>query len=249
MKLFDFLSGRKNREKTLGAGASVPKHIAFICDGNRRWAKERLLPPLEGHRAGIKNFEGLVDWFVARGVETVSFFIFSTENWDRSKDEIDFLMRLFIEELTHNLKHAVEKNLRYKVIGSRDRIPKELADLCDELEEKSKGGTKGTVVFALNYGGRDEIARAVEKSGAGFRSEMDTADLPDIDMMVRTSNERRISNFMLWKLAYAELYFIKPHWPELVKSEKLWRDILDEFARRNRRFGGGIEKNYSGNKV
>ncbi len=232
----------------------IPKHIAFICDGNRRWAEHRGLPPLMGHRAGISNFENLVDWFIARGVTTITFFIFSTENWNRSDEEVNFLMDLFYSELSKNMKHAVEKNLRYRVIGSRERLPKKLADLCDKLEEVSAENTNGTVVFALNYGGQDEIVRAVNAAIENgkpvdketFETFMDTGDLLPIDLMVRTSNENRISNFLLWKLAYAELLFVPEHWPDLVKSEKLWQRVLDEYTKRDRRFGGGKKKNYSG---
>ena len=234
----------------------IPQHIAFICDGNRRWAENRGLPPLMGHQAGIANFENLVDWFLKRGVSTVSFWLFSTENWNRSQEEIDFLMDLFYTELKKNLKNAIEKNLRYRVIGSRDRLPEKLAKLCDELEEKSAEHTGGTVVFALNYGGKDEIVDAVNAAIENgepvtketFETFMDTGDLLPIDLMVRTSNEYRISNFMLWKLAYAELLFVPEHWPDFVKSEKLWQYTLDEFAKRNRRFGGGKKANYSGKK-
>ena len=232
----------------------IPQHIAFICDGNRRWAEMHGLPPLEGHRAGISNFENLVDWFIKRGVTTITFYIFSTENWNRSEEEVNFLMNLFIAEMEKNMKNAMEKNLRYRVIGSRERLPKKLAKLCDELEEKSAENTAGTVVFALNYGGQDEIVRAVNaaiKEGKPvdketFETYMDTGDLLPIDLMVRTSNENRISNFLLWKLAYAELLFIPEHWPELVRSEKLWQHVLEEYQKRDRRFGGGKKKNYSG---
>ena len=234
--------------------ARLPKHIAFICDGNRRWAENRGLPPLMGHRAGIANFENLVDWFITRGVTTVTFWIFSTENWNRSQEEVDFLMDLFHQELKKNMKHALEKNLRYRVIGSRDRLPESLARLCDELEDSSAENTGGTVVFALNYGGRDEIVNAVNAAIAAgtpvdrdtFETFMDTADLLPVDLMVRTSNEYRLSNFMLWKLAYAELLFIPQHWPDFVKDEKLWQFTLDEFAKRERRFGGGKKANYAG---
>ena len=254
--MFKFL--KKKNSVVENVPDKIPQHIAFICDGNRRWAKERGLPPLMGHRAGINNFENLVDWFIAHGVSTVTFFIFSTENWDRSKEEIDFLMNLFYSEMKKNLKHAIEKNLRYRVIGSREKLPAKLAKLCDELEEKSSENTAGTVVFALNYGGQDEIVNAVndvlkagEKSIAKseFEAFMNTGDLLPIDFMVRTSNECRISNFLLWKLAYAELLFVPYHWPELVKSKKHWSEILEEFAKRNRRFGGGKEKDYSGKKA
>lgn len=234
----------------------IPQHIAFICDGNRRWAEQRGLPPLKGHQAGISGFEHLVDWFIKHGVSTITFFIFSTENWSRTKEEVDFLMDLFYTEMKQNLERATERNLRYRVIGSRERLPKKLADICDKLEDMSAENTGGTVVFALNYGGQDEIVRAVNlaiENGEpvdkeSFETFLDTGDLLPIDLMVRTSNEHRISNFLLWKLAYAELLFIPEHWPELVKSEKIWQQILLEYTKRDRRFGGGKKKNYLGNK-
>ena len=251
--MFNFL--KKNKNKNIES-TKIPQHIAFICDGNRRWAESRGLPPLMGHRAGIANFENLVDWFMARGVSTITFFIFSTENWNRSDEEVNFLMDLFYSELSKNMKHAVEKNLRYRVVGSRERLPKKLAELCDELEKTTEENTNGTVVFALNYGGQDEIVRAVNMAIENgkhvdkdtFETFMDTGDLLPIDLMVRTSNENRISNFLLWKLAYAELLFVPEHWPELVKSEKLWQHVLNEYTKRDRRFGGGKKKNYSGKK-
>ena len=244
------------KKKTAPVQTKIPKHIAFICDGNRRWAENRGLPPLMGHRAGISNFETLVDWFIERGVTTITFFIFSTENWNRSKEEVDFLMDLFYEELNKNLKHALEKNLRYRVVGSREKLPKKLANMCDKLEKESSENTNGTVVFALNYGGQGEIIDAVNaaiKNGEPvtretFETYLDTGDLLPVDLMVRTSNEFRISNFLLWKLAYAELLFVPEHWPDLVKSEKLWQFVLDEYSKRNRRFGGGKKANYSGKK-
>lgn len=252
LKLFT----KKKSDNVQAAAPRVPQHIAFICDGNRRWAENRGLPPLAGHKAGISNFENLVDWFIARGVTTITFFIFSTENWNRSDEEVNFLMDLFYTELKKNMQHAVEKNLRYRIIGSRTRLPEKLAELCDELEQTSAENTGGTVVFALNYGGQDEIVTAVNaaiKNGTPvdketFETFLDTGDLLPIDLMVRTSNEFRISNFLLWKLAYAELLFVPEHWPDLVKSEKLWQFTLDEYAKRNRRFGGGKKKNYAGAK-
>ena len=244
----------KNKKKA--TPVSVPQHIAFICDGNRRWAEKRGLPPLLGHQAGIANFETLVDWYMKRGVSTITFFVFSTENWNRSKEEINFLMDLFYTEMKKNLKNALEKNLRYRVIGSRDKLPKKLANMCDKLEQDSAENTGGTVVFALNYGGQDEIIDAVNAAiNAGehvsretFETFLDTGDLLPVDLMVRTSNESRISNYLLWKLAYAELLFIPQHWPDMVKNEKLWQFTLDEFAKRNRRFGGGKKANYAGKK-
>lgn len=238
------------------ATTKIPNHIAFICDGNRRWAENRGLPPLAGHQAGISGFEKLVDWFIAHGVSTISFFIFSTENWSRTKDEVNFLMNLFYTEMKQNLERAKQKNLRYRIVGSREGLPKKLADMCDKLEDVSAENTGGTVVFALNYGGQDEIVRAVNAAidtgnhidKDSFETFLDTGDLLPIDLMVRTSNEHRISNFLLWKLAYAELLFIPEHWPDLMQSEKLWQYILDEYTKRDRRFGGGKKKNYLGNK-
>ena len=248
--MFNFFKKKETKKQIV----KIPQHIAFICDGNRRWAERRGLPPLMGHRAGISNFENLVDWFFKRGVSTISFYIFSTENWNRSKEEVDFLMELFYSELNKNMKHAIEKNLRYRVVGSRAKLPKKLATLCDKLEKVSAENTGGTVVFALNYGGQDEIVRAVNAAIENgekvdketFETFMDTGDLLPVDLMVRTSNENRISNFLLWKLAYAELLFIPEHWPDLVKSKKLWQFVLDEYQKRDRRFGGGKKKNYSG---
>lgn len=209
-----------------------------------------------GHQAGIANFEKLVDWYMTRGVSTITFFVFSTENWNRSKDEVDFLMDLFYTEMKKNLKNALEKNLRYRVIGSRDRLPKRLANMCDKLEQESAENTGGTVVFALNYGGQDEIVDAVNAAidtgehvtRETFETFLDTGDLLPVDLMVRTSNESRISNYLLWKLAYAELLFIPEHWPDMVKNEKLWQYTLEEFTKRNRRFGGGKKTNYTGKK-
>lgn len=249
-------TSEQDKNVVTDSNTRTPRHIAFICDGNRRWAENRGLAPLEGHRAGIANFENLVDWYLRRGVSTVTFWIFSTENWNRSAEEVDFLMHLFETELSKNIKNALEKNLRYRVIGSRARLPEKLAALCDELESSSAENTGGTVVFALNYGGKNEIVDAVNAAIAAgapvdadtFETFMDSGDLLPIDMVVRTSNEYRVSNFMLWKLAYAELMFVPQHWPDFVRDENLWQATLDEFARRNRRFGGGKKADYSGTK-
>lgn len=245
---------KKNNKTAETPNVKIPQHIAFICDGNRRWAENRGLPPLVGHQAGIKNFENMAKWFIEHGVSTITFFIFSTENWNRTDEEVNFLMDLFCDVMETNLDNALKQNVRYRVVGSRDRLPKKLAKLCDKLEEKSSENTGGTIVFALNYGGQDEIVRAVNaaiKNGEPmdketFETFMDTGDLLPVDLMVRTSNECRISNFLLWKLAYAELLFIPEHWPDLVAKPKLWQRILDEYQKRDRRFGGGKKKNYSG---
>ena len=245
---------KKRNQEPENTLKKIPQHIAFICDGNRRWAEMRGLPPLEGHKAGISNFENMVDWFIGRGVSTMTFYLFSTDNWNRSEEEVNFLMDLFCTELEKNIKHATEKNLRYRVIGTRERLPKRLAALCDKLEKESAENTGGTIAFALNYGGQDEIVRAVNAAiedgqpvtKESFETYLDTGELLPVDLMVRTSNECRISNFLLWKLAYAELLFIPEHWPDLIRDEKLWQRVLMEYQTRDRRFGGGKKKNYSG---
>lgn len=232
----------------------IPNHIAFICDGNRRWAKSKGMAPFLGHKAGISNFENLVDFYLEKGVSTITFFLFSTENWNRSDEEVNYLMNLFYEEINKNFKYAVEKKIRYKIVGSRKKLPTKLAKLCDKLEKDTFENTNGTVVFALNYGGQDEIINAVNEaikvgktvSKESFETFLNTGDLLPIDLMVRTSNECRISNFLLWKLAYAELLFIPEHWPEFVQNQKLWIKILEEYNKRDRRFGGGIKKHYLG---
>ena len=232
------------------------QHIAIIMDGNRRWAKNKGLPSAIGHKKGVDALKKTVYACDDYGIKYLTVYAFSTENWNRKPEEVDFLMDLFYTELHKNMKHALEKNLRYRVIGSRDRLPKRLANMCDKLEQSSAENTGGTVVFALNYGGQDEIVAAVNAAIENgepvtretFETFLDTGELLPIDLMVRTSNEFRISNFLLWKLAYAELMFVPEHWPDLVKSEKMWQRTLDEYAHRNRRFGGGKKANYSGKK-
>lgn len=251
-------SEKTNSENTaVVADKSVPSHIAFICDGNRRWAKNHGKSPFQGHLAGLTMFEDIVDHMLSRGVTTMSFYIFSTENWNRTQDEIDFLMNLFYTELKKKFKHAVKKNIRYKIVGERSRLPERLAKLCDKLELESAENTGGTVVFALNYGGQDEIVRGAQNAIASgipadeldrdtFEAFLDTGDILPIDLMVRTSNEFRISNFLLWKLAYAELMFVPEHWPDM--STTVIDRVIAEFAKRNRRFGGGKYVDYSADK-
>ena len=234
----------------------LPQHIAVIMDGNGRWAKQQGKMRIFGHQNGVGAVRAISEAAAELGVKYLTLYAFSTENWNRSKDEVDFLMELFYTEMKKNLKNALEKNLRYRVIGTREKLPKKLANICDKLEAESAENTGGTVVFALNYGGQQEIIDAVNAAIADgepvtretFETYLNTGDLLPIDLMVRTSNESRISNFLLWKLAYAELLFVPEHWPDLVRNERGWQNVLDEFAKRNRRFGGGKKANYTGKK-
>ena len=222
----------------------MPAHIAFIMDGNRRWARRRGLPPMEGHRRGGNVLEPLIRHLILkRGVRTLSFFTFSSENWQRPKEEVDFLMNLVLSELPRLCRVAVDENARVKFIGRRDRLSPDIVRLFEKIERDTASGTRGTVVFAIDYGGKDELIRAANAAIENgnpvdeetFEAFMDTGDLAPIDLVVRTSGEQRLSNFMLWKLAYAEILFIAEDWPDV--NEKICDRILDEFAKRGRRFG------------
>lgn len=245
--MFKFLR-KKNQQSAIPnqQSADVPGHVAFICDGNRRWAKARGLPPMEGHRKGAEILDKVVERMLQRGVGAMSFFIFSNDNWGREKREVDFLMNLVRLEMPKRKKMAMDRNVRIKFIGRRNVLPAEIVEVCEKMERETAGNTAGTVCFAFDYGGQDEIVRAAQKAVASgvspeeldkekFESFLDSGDLPPIDMVVRTSGESRVSDFMLWKLAYAELMFVKENWPEM--GPENIDGILAEYAHRKRRFG------------
>ncbi len=228
----------------------IPNHIAFVCDGNGRWAQARGKKRTYGHAAGEKVFESVVDALIKRGVSTITFYVFSTENWKRSKEEVGYLMERFEYGLKSQLKMAQKRDLRVRIIGTREGLSKKIVKLIENMEEKTVENTSGTICFALNYGGQDEIVRAAKDMARDaisgdvdlnsvdegvFSTYLDSGDLLPIDLMVRTSQEIRISNFMLWSLAYAEMMFIKEYWPDM--NEKIIDRVLREYAKRNRRFG------------
>lgn len=229
------------------ANLVIPKHLGLILDGNRRWATDRGLPTLEGHRRGYDNLQTIARAAFDKGVQFVSAYCFSTENWNRSKEEVDYLMNLGLMLATKDAKKLIKENIKILVLGLEDRVPAKLVQAWRSAEEDSKNNTGGTLAICFNYGGKQEIVDAVQKivaSGASAESITESTidealyhpDLPQVDYMVRTSGEMRTSNFMLWRLAYAELYFAQCHWPEFSVQEL---DIaLEEYARRNRRFGG-----------
>jgi undecaprenyl diphosphate synthase len=221
---------------------SVPNHIGIILDGNRRWARDQGLPTLEGHRKGYENLKSF-----EKGVKYVSAYVFSTENWSRSKDEVDYLMNLAMKIAVKDSKELIKENIKIVVMGIEDKVPPKLVKAWREAEEDSKNNTGGTLALCFNYGGTRELVDATKAiMNAGVTSEAVTDELiaqnlyhpevPDVDFMIRTSGEMRISNFMLWRVRYAELYFSDKHWPAF--SEEDFDDALEEFARRNRRFGG-----------
>jgi len=223
------------------------KHIAFIMDGNRRWAKSHGLPSLEGHRRGYNKMKEVGDWCIARGIKHITVYAFSTENWKRSKTEVDYLMRLLENALTKELNEFHKRGIQLKVIGSRERLPKSVIKAIDNAEVETAKNTKGILNMAINYGGRLEIVAAVKKIVNQKKSSKSvdedliskniwTAGQPDPDIVVRTSGEHRLSGFLTWQSVYSELFFIKHHWPGF--TEKDLDNILNDYNNRNRRFGG-----------
>jgi len=222
----------------------LPKHVAIIMDGNRRWAKKRGLPAFEGHRRGAATFEKLIEKAGDMGIKCLSAWAFSTENWNRSKEEISALFSLIEEMLSKYSKRCEKEKVRFVHIGRKDRIPPNLRNAIQKLENDTKEFVKSTLVLAIDYGGHDELMRTVEKiSNKGLKitsenieSNLDTAELPQIDYIIRTGGETRLSGFMSWQSAYAELYFTDTHFPAF--NPKKFEEAINEFSRRERRFGG-----------
>lgn len=233
----------------------LPKHIAIIMDGNRRWARQHGMEVFFGHEYMVdKAIEPLVDHCIDRGIECVTLWAFSTENWKRDRKEVDFLLMLFRRVFSKNSQRLHERGVRLKMIGDPSAFPEDLQQSMAEWIEKTKDNDKITVVFALNYGGRDEILRAAGKliKQAGgqvkmadekhawtveeFEAALDTTELPAVDLIIRPGGEQRLSGFLLWQSEYAELYFPEVMMPDFNPSEL--DKALEEFARRQRRFGG-----------
>lgn len=223
----------------------LPKHIAFICDGNRRWAKSRALPTLLGHKEGVEAIKRVVKRAAELKIENLTFFCFSTENFDRSKEEVKYLFDLF-RGLTKLKPDFLRDGYRFHHTGDRSLLEQDLLDIIDEMEKDTANGTTGTINIALAYGGRNDIVNAAKRivrekvkpediTEESFKNYLTTGEMPDVDLLVRTSGEQRISGFMLYNMAYAELYFVKKHWPAFVGSDL--DDCICEFQGRHRRFG------------
>ncbi len=218
-------------------------HIAVIPDGNRRWAKKRLLQPWKGHENGAKNFETLLNWAREDGrIGTFTIWCFSTENWKRSPDEVEKLMQIFARYLEEKTEELYEKGVRIVHAGRADRFSPELRKQLERAIERTSDRTSFTLQLAVDYGGKDEITRAVSRlsSTTGVTEEtissaLDHPELPDIDLVIRTSGEKRTSNFFLWQTAYAEWVFLEKHFPD-VTTEDL-KTAVDDYAKRERRFG------------
>ncbi len=221
----------------------IPRHIAFIMDGNRRWAKERGLPKLVGHQKGAEALKKIINHCGQIGVDVVTVYAFSTENWDRPKEEVDYLMELIVNWIGDYLPEIKEKGIRFRHMGNRDRLPDKVLKSLDAAIEETKDNHKMVFNLALNYGGRDELTRAVEKiarTGEMITEEkvsnnLDSANLPDPDLVIRTSGEMRLSGFLLWQAAYSELYFTKKYWPDFDEEEL--DKAIEEYNSRQRRFG------------
>jgi len=214
-------------------------------DGNRRWAKENNLPTLEGHRRGMEVFFDSVDWVRDAGIPHAVYYAFSTENWQRKQEEVSYLMDLFREVLSRMDEELYKRNVRVRIIGRRMDFPDDIKNQIEEVEKKSleNKNAKTTIWVALSYGGRAEIMEAVNKAvergvaitEVEFSDLLWTAQLPDADMIVRTSGEQRLSNFITWRSVYSELLFLDKHWPALTKTD--FENILEEYQKRNRRIG------------
>lgn len=231
-------------------GMKIPTHVAIILDGNGRWAKKRMLPRNMGHRAGAKTVEQIIEDAHNIGIKYLTVYAFSTENWSRPADEVKELMKLLRNYLETCIKRANKNNMKVRVIGERSRLDDDIRDRIYELEEASKNNTGINFTIALNYGSRDEIRRAVARIAKdcadGKISEddiddtmisnyLDTSDIPDPDLLIRTSGEQRLSNYLLWQLAYTEFYFTDVLWPDFDKSELI--KAIIKFNGRDRRFG------------
>lgn len=223
---------------------TVPEHIAIIMDGNGRWAKERGLKRTAGHEEGAKVVREITTYCSDIGVNYLTLYAFSTENWSRPKLEVEFLMKLLDRYLKNELPLYLENSVRFKAIGDISKFSKSLQKTIKDTEEKTKNGKKLTQVLALNYGSQDEILRAVKRlneknleiTKENFETCLDTAGIPPVDMLIRTSGEIRLSNYLLWQNAYAEMFFINTYWPEFNPS--LLDDLISDFNNRERRFGG-----------
>jgi undecaprenyl diphosphate synthase len=233
------------------SGDNIPRHVAIIMDGNGRWAKERGLPRIAGHHNGMKAVKRITKAADRIGVEVLTLYAFSTENWKRPKAEVDFLMKLPQEFLSLELQELIENNVQVKMMGIRDHLPAHTVSAVEAAVRQTANNTGLILNFALNYGSRHEMMEAVKElarqSAAGkldpdtlqesdFERLLLSSGLPDPDLLIRTSGELRLSNFMLWQLAYSEFCFTDVYWPEF--SDRHFYDAIREYQRRARRYGG-----------
>lgn len=228
----------------------LPQHLAIIMDGNGRWAEQRRLPRIAGHRKGVETVQQVVRSCRQLGIRFLTLYAFSSENWGRPDEEVGALMGLLGVYLRRELKTMLREGIRLRVIGETTRLPAEVQEILRDAVDRTADRTTMTLTLALSYGSRDELLRAMRRIGTElaegrlaleqidetiFSEHLDTCGLPDPDLLIRTSGEMRISNFLLWQIAYTELYFSEVFWPDF--SELELQNALDEYARRQRRFG------------
>lgn len=224
--------------------AQIPAHIAIIMDGNGRWAKQRNLPRTSGHKEGLEVAKKIVKAAKEIGVKYITLYTFSTENWKRTQEEVGYLMGLIKNHLRAEFKFYKENDIRVKHIGNLEGLPKDIQEEINSTVEECKDFNSLTVVLAINYGGKDEIIRATNKAVKenrlltenNFTEFYDLPEMPDVDLIIRTGGEKRLSNFLLWHGAYAELDFVDTLWPDY--TEDCFYNSIKEFQKRNRRFGG-----------
>jgi len=234
-----------------GSSAKLPRHVGFIMDGNGRWATSRGLPRTEGHRHGLQALRKVIRHAGRTGIEVVTIYSFSSENWNRPETEVAFLMSLLRRFVQRDLSELHEANVRIRIIGGRSDLEPGILKLLEEAEELTRNNTGLNLVVAFNYGSRSEIVRAVQKlagkvqagelqpeeiSEEALSAALDTEGLPDPDLIVRTSGEMRLSNFLLWQAAYSEFYFCDLHWPDFDEAE--FDKALECYGSRERRYGG-----------
>ena len=239
----------KNEIKTIVEKTNL-QHIAIIMDGNRRWAKNHMLPSAVGHQKGVESLKNTMRSFNKFGIKYLTVYAFSTENWNRKKEEVDFLMNLLAKTLTDELDEMHKENVKIKFVGNIERLNPKLIEILKNAENKTKNNTGVNLQIAFNYGARDEIVNAVKKitqkalDGEIKIGEIDeklvsenlyTAKIPDPDLLIRTGGEKRISNYLLWQIAYSEVYVTEKFWPEF--DENALTETILEFEKRNRRYG------------
>lgn len=231
-------------------GLKIPQHIAIILDGNGRWAKKRFMPRNYGHAQGSKAVEQICEDAYNLGVKYLTVYAFSTENWARPEDEVESLMKLLRNYMKDCIKRTTKNNMRVRVLGDKTGLPEDLRESIQHLEETSASNTGLNFNIALNYGSRDEMVRAMKRMATDvkegnmsidqiseqvFSSYLDTKDIPDPDLLIRTSGEQRLSNYLLWQLAYTEFYFTDVLWPDFDKKELI--KAIEYYTSRDRRFG------------
>ncbi|MBK1467937.1 isoprenyl transferase [Parvimonas parva] len=230
---------------------NIPRHIGIIMDGNGRWAKNRFLPRIAGHKEGMNRVVDIVEECCKIGIKTLTLYAFSTENWKRPEEEVKGLMNILVIYINSQLKRILENNIIFRVVGDYSKLPSSIVKLLDDSIEKSKDNTGMVLNIALNYGGRAEIISSIKKlyedisdgkfsvddlNEETFKNYLYTKENSDVDLIIRTGNEKRISNFLIYQLAYSEFYFTDILWPEFY-AEDLY-DAIYDFQNRNRRFGG-----------